>query len=142
MDSSSAYVDSLRPAGSKRSSKRDLIVNVFLRQEGHLSADDLFDLTRKDDHRISRATVYRTLQWMVDAGIARKVDFGEGRFRFEHSYRQPRHFHLICKSCHRSFEFLSSDIEVLVEEVATARGFTIKNPNAKSTCGCGSSFTV
>ena len=114
----------LKPVGSKRSSKREQIVNVFLRQEGHLSADDLVDLIRLDDHRISRATVYRTLQWMVDAGIARKVDFGEGRFRFEHSYRQPRHFHLICKTCHRSFEFLSSDIEGLVEEVAAARNFT------------------
>ena len=56
-----AYVESLRPAGSKRSSKRDLIVNVFLRQEGHLSADDLVDLIRKDDRGISRATVYRKL---------------------------------------------------------------------------------
>jgi len=114
----------LTPTGGKRSSKREQIVNFFLRQEGHLSADDLVDLIRKEDHRISRATVYRTLQWMVDAGIARKVDFGEGRFRFEHSYRQPRHFHLICKTCHRSFEFLSSDIEGLVEEVAAARNFT------------------
>src|ERR671918_2732555 len=119
-----ADLDRLRPAGTKRSSKRDLIVNAFLRQEGHLSADDLVDLIRRDDHRISRATVYRTLQWMVDAGIARKVDFGEGRFRFEHSYRQPRHFHLICKNCHRSFEFLSSDIEALIEEVSGARAFT------------------
>lgn len=124
MDATSAYLDSLRPAGSKRSGKRDLIVNVFLRQEGHLTAEDLVDLIHKEDQRISRATVYRTLQWMVDAGIARKVDFGEGRFRFEHSYRHPRHFHLICKSCNRSFEFLSSDIEALVEEVAAARGFT------------------
>jgi Fur family ferric uptake transcriptional regulator len=131
-----AYVESLRPAGSKRSSKRDLIVNVFLRQEGHLTADDLFDLIRREDpaksdppgasQRISRATVYRTLQWMVEAGIARKVDFGEGRFRFEHSYRHPRHFHLICKSCNRSFEFLSSDIESLLEEVAAARNFTAR----------------
>jgi Fur family ferric uptake transcriptional regulator len=117
-------LNKLKPAGGKRSSKREQIVNVFLRQEGHLSADDLVDLIRKDDHRISRATVYRTLQWMVDAGIARKVDFGEGRFRFEHSYRQPRHFHLICKTCHRSFEFLSSDIESAIEEVAAARTFT------------------
>ena len=124
MDATSAYLDSLRPAGSKRSGKRDLIVNVFLRQEGHLTAEDLVDLIHKEDQRISRATVYRTLQWMVDAGIARKVDFGEGRFRFEHSYRHPRHFHLICKSCNRSFEFLSSDIDALVEEVAAARGFT------------------
>jgi Fur family ferric uptake transcriptional regulator len=131
-----AYLDSLRPAGSKRSSKRDLIVNVFLRQEGHLTADDLFDLIRREDpskadprataQRMSRATVYRTLQWMVDAGIARKVDFGEGRFRFEHSYRHPRHFHLICKTCNRSFEFLSSDIESLLEEVAAARNFTAR----------------
>jgi Fur family ferric uptake transcriptional regulator len=121
-----AFLDSLRPAGSKRSGKRDLIVNVFLRQEGHLTADDLFDLIRREDQRISRATVYRTLQWMVDAGIARKVDFGEGRFRFEHSYRHPRHFHLICKSCNRSFEFLSSDIEALLEEVAVARNFAAR----------------
>ena len=116
-------LDRLRPAGTKRSSKREQIVNVFLRQEGHLSADDLVDLIKRQDHRISRATVYRTLQWMVDAGIARKVDFGEGRFRFEHSYRHPRHFHLICKTCNRSYEFLSSDIESLVEEIANARGF-------------------
>src|ERR671926_1098734 len=116
----------LKPDGGKRSSKREQIVNVFLRQEGHLSADDLVDLIRKEDHRISRATVYRTLQWMVEAGIARKVDFGEGRFRFEHSYRHPRHFHLICKVCSRSFEFLSSDIESLLEEVAAARNFTAR----------------
>ena len=63
---------------------------------------------------------------MVTAGIARKVDFGEGRFRFEHSYRHPRHYHLICKTCNRSFEFLSSDIESLVEEVAAARNFTAR----------------
>ena len=119
-------IDRLRPAGTKRSGKRDRIVNVFLKQEGHLSADDLVDLMKREDHRISRATVYRTLQWMVDAGIARKVDFGEGRFRFEHSYRHPRHFHLICKTCNRSFEFLSSDIESLVEEVAAARAFTAR----------------
>ena len=139
------YLDSLRPAGSKRSSKRDLIVNVFLRQQGHLTPDDLFDLIRREDvAKISgsenpsattesgreapcasagRRSTAR-LQWMVDAGIARKVDFGEGRFRFEHSYRHPRHFHLICKGCSRSFEFLSSDIESLLEEVAAARNFT------------------
>ena len=114
------------PRAASGPSKRDLIVNVFLRQEGHLTADDLVDLIRREDQRISRATVYRTLQWMVDAGIARKVDFGEGRFRFEHSYRHPRHFHLICKTCNRSFEFLSSDIEALIEEVAAARSFTAR----------------
>jgi Fur family transcriptional regulator, ferric uptake regulator len=121
-----AEVSRLRPEGGRRSSKRERILGVFLKHEGHLSADDLVALIRREDSRISRATVYRTLQWMVDAGIARKVDFGEGRFRFEHSYRHPRHFHLICKTCNRSFEFLSSDIEGLIEEIASARGFAAR----------------
>jgi Fur family ferric uptake transcriptional regulator len=114
---------SLRPPGGKRSTKRDRILAVFLRQEGHVSADDLVERVHREDPKIGRATVYRTLQWMVDAGVARKVDFGEGRSRFEPSYRHPRHFHLVCTNCHRSSEFLSSDVESLLEEIASARNF-------------------
>ena len=113
----------LRPVGGKRSSKRDRIVAIFLGQKGHVTADELYDLVRREDPGIGRATVYRTLQWMVTAGIAHKVDFGEGRSRFEPSLRHPRHFHLICNQCHRSSEFLSSDIEAILEEVAAARNF-------------------
>ena len=112
-----------RPAGGKRSSKRDRIVTLFLAQKGHVTADELYDLVRREDAGIGRATVYRTLQWMVSAGIAHKVDFGEGRSRFEPSLRHPRHFHLVCNQCHRSSEFLSSDIEAMLEEVTAARGF-------------------
>jgi len=114
----------LRPAGGKHSIKRDRILSTFLQQEGHSSAYDLFDLVRRQDAGIGRATVYRTLQWMVEAGLARKVDFGDGRARFEPSYRHPRHFHLICTQCHESSEFLSSDVEAMVEEIAAARDFT------------------
>src|SRR3954464_8609579 len=113
----------LRPAGSKRSSKRDRVLEVFLRQEGHVSADDLFDLVRREAAGIGRATVYRTLQWMVGAGIARKVDFGEGRSRFEQALCHPRHFPLICTNCHASSEFVISDVESLLEEIAAARNF-------------------
>ena len=123
MQSASEFVEQLRPPGGRRSGKRDAIVRLFLGQDGHFSAEHFVDLVRRSDARISRATVYRTLQWMVDAGMARRVDFGGGRFRFEHAYRHPRHFHFICRTCNQSSEFLSSDIESLVEEIATARGF-------------------
>ena len=123
MDRPLPDLSSLRPPGGKRSSKRDTVLSAFLRQEGHVSADDLFETVRRVDSGIGRATVYRTLLWMVEAGIARKVDFGEGRSRYEPSYRHPRHFHLICNECHRSSEFLSSDVEALMEEIAAARQF-------------------
>jgi len=115
----------LRPAGGKRSTKRDRILNIFLRQRGHLTADELYDLVRREDPGIGRATVYRTLQWMVSSNLAHKVDFGEGRSRFEPSLRHPRHFHLICNTCHRSSEFLSSDIEAMLEEVTDSRNFEV-----------------
>ena len=123
MDRALPDLSSLRPVGGKRSTKRDRIVSIFLRQDGHLSADDVFDAVRRTDPGIGRATVYRTLQWMVDAGLARKVDFGEGRSRYEPSYGHPQHFHLVCTTCHRSSEFLSSDVESLMEEIAAARNF-------------------
>jgi Fur family ferric uptake transcriptional regulator len=123
MDRPLPDISRLRPEGGRRSTKRDRILSVFLRQKGHVSADDLFDQVRSEQAGIGRATVYRTLQWMVDADIARKVDFGEGRSRFEPAYRHPRHFHLICTTCHTSSEFLSSDVESLMEEIAGARKF-------------------
>jgi Fur family transcriptional regulator, ferric uptake regulator len=110
-------------SGGKRSTKREQILGTFLKQEGHLSADDLYDLVRRQHPGVGRATVYRSLQWMVARGVARKVDFGEGRSRFEPTYRHPRHFHLTCTTCHRSSEFLSSDVEALMEEIAAARHF-------------------
>jgi Fur family ferric uptake transcriptional regulator len=125
MLSPTEFVETHRPAGGRRSGKRDFIVSLFLGQQGHISAEDFVDLVRSQDHRVSRATVYRTLQWMVQSGMARRVDFGGGKFRFEHAYRHPRHFHLICKTCRQSFEFLSSDIETIVEEVTGARGFAL-----------------
>jgi Fur family transcriptional regulator, ferric uptake regulator len=136
MDRNFPDISALTPAGGKRSSKRDRILSIFLRQEGHLSADDLCDLVRREDPGIGRATVYRTLQWMVGAGVARKVDFGDGRSRFEPSFRHPRHFHLVCHTCHRSSEFLSSDIEGLLEEVAAARGFATSQTLVQVTGEC------
>jgi Fur family ferric uptake transcriptional regulator len=124
MASPAEFVDTRRPAGGRRSSKRDAIVAIFLRQSGHLSADEFVERVRDVNPRLSRATVYRTLQWMVDAGVAQRVDFGNGRFKYEGADRHPRHFHLICKQCHQSSEFLSSDVETLIEEVASTRGFS------------------
>jgi Fur family ferric uptake transcriptional regulator len=126
VQSTTEFVETHRPAGGRRSGKRDLIVSVLLKQPGHLTADELVDLIRHEDARVSRATIYRTLLWMVEAGIARRVDFGDGKFKFEHAYRHPRHFHLICRNCHQSFEFLSSDIETLLEEVAAVRQFEVR----------------
>ena len=110
--------------GANRSAKRDHILQIFLQQEGHISADELFAAVRRQYPQIGRATVYRALQRMVDAGVAHKMDFGDGRARYDASPGRPRHFHLVCTTCRSSSEFLSPDIEARLEHIAAARGFT------------------
>jgi Fur family ferric uptake transcriptional regulator len=110
--------------GANRSAKRDRILDVFFRQEGHVSADELFAAVRRQYPQIGRATVYRALQRMVEAGLAHKMDFGDGRARYDASPGRPRHFHLICTTCRSSSEFLSPDIEASLEQIAAARGYT------------------
>ena len=74
VEPTTAYLDSLRPAGSKRSGKRDLIVNVFLRQEGHLTADDLYDLIRgKIRKSAAPPSTARCSGWKKRASRARSI---------------------------------------------------------------------
>lgn len=110
--------------GANRSAKRDRILDVFLRQEGHVSADELYAAVRRQYPQIGRATVYRALQRMVEAGLAHKMDFGDGRARYDASPGRPRHFHLVCTNCRSSSEFLSPDIEARLGVIAASRGFT------------------
>jgi Fur family transcriptional regulator, ferric uptake regulator len=110
--------------GANRSTKRDRILDVFLQQDGHVSADELYAAVRRQHPQIGRATVYRALQRMVEAGLAHKMDFGDGRARYDASPGRPRHFHLVCTTCRSSSEFLSPDIEAGLEGIAATRGFT------------------
>ena len=71
----------VKPSGGKRSSKREQS-STCSRQEG--TSAPTTSISSAVRTIVSAAPLYRTLQWMVDAGIARKVDFGEGRFRFEY----------------------------------------------------------
>ena len=107
----------------RRSTRHDQSLELLQQHDGHISADELYDAVRSRYAGTGRATVYRALQRMVESGDARRVDFGEGRQRYEASRGAPRHFHLVCSSCHKSSEFFSSDVEVSLEEVAGARSF-------------------
>ena len=117
-------LSSLRPAGGKRSSKRDRILQIFLRQEGHLSADDLFDLRPARGRRASaaRPSTARCSGWSTPASPARSTSAKAARASSRPT-AIPATSISICTTCHRSSEFLSSDVESLIEEIAAARNF-------------------
>ncbi len=105
--------------------QRKRIAEVFLRQEGHLSTEELYDKVRAEDASIGQATVYRTLKLLCGSGLAKEVNFGDGVSRYEVLIGHEHHDHLICVSCGSHVEAMDPAIEKLQEELARRNGFTL-----------------
>src|SRR5437764_13565047 len=118
------FLNHIQRAGLKRTAQRDLILDVFLRTEEHLSSEDLYRLVQQEDPDIGQTTVYRTLKLLTDAGLAREVRFGDGRTRYEHNYKHPHHDHLICTECGMTIEFYSAELEAIQDSIVAEYEFT------------------
>ena len=113
----------IQRAGLKRTAQRDLILDVFLRTEEHMSSEDLYRLVQREDASIGQTTVYRTLKLLTEAGLAREVRFGDGRTRYEHNYKHPHHDHMICTECGRTIEFFSAELEAIQDAIVARHKF-------------------
>ena len=112
------FLEHLQRSGLKRTAQRDLILEVFLRTEEHLSSEDLYRLVQKEDPTIGQTTVYRTLKILTEAGLAREVRFGDGRTYYEHNYKHQHHDHMVCVNCGKIIEFYSEELEAIQEAMA------------------------
>lgn len=119
------FLRHIQQAGLKRTAQRDLILDVFLRTEEHMSSEDLYQLVKREDPAIGQTTVYRTLKLLTDAGLAREVRFGDGRARYEHNYKHPHHDHMICAACGKTIEFYDAELERLQDKIAAKHKFEI-----------------
>ncbi|MGB7070175.1 MAG: transcriptional repressor [Pyrinomonadaceae bacterium] len=118
------FLEHIQKAGLRRTGQRDLIMEIFLRTEDHLTSEDLYWLVQKEDPSVGHTTVYRTLKLLTDAGLAREVRFGDNRTYYEHHYNHQHHDHMICTECGKVIEFFSQDIESLQEQMAEKFDFT------------------
>lgn len=117
------FLEHIQKAGLRRTAQRDLIMEIFLRTEEHLTSEDLYWLVQKQDPTVGHTTVYRTLKLLTEAGLAREVRFGDNRTYYEHHYNHAHHDHMICTECGRVIEFFSQTIESMQDEMADKLGF-------------------
>ena len=117
------FLEHIQNAGLRRTAQRDVIMEIFLRTEEHLTSEDLYWLVQKEDPTVGHTTVYRTLKLLTEAGLAREVRFGDNKTYYEHHYNHEHHDHMICTECGLVIEFLSADIEKLQDEMADNFGF-------------------
>ncbi len=107
------------------SKQRGQILDIFLKTEHHPTINDLHELVRKENPKIGLATVYRTMEIIYNAGLARKVGFGDGIKHYEHKYKHQDHHHLVCLNCGKVTEVTSNKLEEVQGKLAQKYDFTI-----------------
>lgn len=103
--------------------QREAVAETLFFAGEHLSVGDLERALRTRDVRIGKATVYRTLDLLREAGLVQEHDFGEGFKRYEPLAAQSHHEHLICMECGKVVEFSSERLERLKALIAEEHGF-------------------
>ncbi len=118
----------------KLTPQRKIILEAFVEhQDEHLSAEDVHNIVRQHSSEIGLATVYRTLELFSDLEVLQKMDFGDGRSRYEINEKTTphHHHHLICLSCNKVKEFEDDLLETLETVISRKSNFSIVDHQVK-----------
>lgn len=121
----------MRRHGLRWTNQRRLIAQAAFATHDHFTADELLEHCRAIDRSVSRATVYRTLSMLEDAGFVEGLDTGDGGRKFEHVLGHAHHDHMVCTSCAAIIEFRDDELERRQEEAARRHDFEITSHSLK-----------
>ena len=111
-------------AGIRMTGQRRLIIKVIENSKDHPDVETLFERSNKIDNKVSIATVYRTVKLLQNAGILEKLEFNDGRSRFEDAVRK-HHDHLIDLDTGNVIEFIDEEIEHIQKKIANKLGYDL-----------------
>lgn len=117
----------LKSGKNRITPERFEVMDAALEQNGHFGADDLYIEMKNRKSRVSRATVYKTLELLVQCNLLSKRNFGDNMSHYESSFRRQNHDHLICMDCGRIVEFINTKVKKLPDEISNELGFEVES---------------
>ncbi len=115
----------LREHELKATNQRIALLKLLDATHEHFDAEEIYLELLKKQKNVSRATVYRSLEALVDQELVKKLDFGDGRMRFERSQGADEHHdHLICEKCGNIIEFFNPVMEAQQLSICDEHDFT------------------
>lgn len=122
-----AFSAFLRERGQRQTPERFAILDEVYSSPGHFDADELFVRLKQAGSRISRATVYNTLDLLLDCDLVVKHQFGRSQAKYERAYAYWQHDHLICLDCGEILEFCDPRLQSIQDTVGEIYGFEISH---------------
>ena len=119
------FKDALSSEGLRFTQQRLNILDNMLNTNRHRDCEEIYDSLQNNRVKVSRATVYRTLEVLIQYGFIRQLDIGDGSVKYEKKIGNPHHDHMICVKTGRIIEFVDDRIEEIQEEIARKKGYKI-----------------
>jgi len=116
-------LEKCQKSGFKLTNQRELVISILENSEDHPDVDELFTRALERDKSVSIATVYRTVKLLEDANFIEKLEFGDGRARYEET--GEHHEHLIDVETGEVIEFIDHELEELKEKIASRMGYKL-----------------
>ena len=119
------FKELLYKEGLKMTAARLAVLENVLSDNSHRECEEIFDDLTTEGTKISRATVYRTLDVLAKYEYIRKMDIGDGRIRYEKKIGTSHHDHMICIETGDIIEFHNQEIEDLQDDIAKKHGYEV-----------------
>ncbi|MDI6401543.1 transcriptional repressor [Balneolaceae bacterium ANBcel3] len=110
----------LKEKKHRQTPERLMVLEKVYRADGHFDADEMYFQMNKTGNQVSRATVYNTLDLLLECGLVQKQQFGKNQSKYERAYAYRQHDHIICNECGQVIEFCDpriQEIKTMLEEI-------------------------